>query len=140
VGNEPSSSSIPPEVRGALVLFVDDEPVARAVAEKVLGWAGFVTETLGDGSAALERRFQDPVPAVIFMNWAMAGMFGDEAIRLIRAREAAEGLPHVRIVLESANVPLALRRGADADATLSKPFSPEQLIAAVVHAMGHELG
>ncbi len=138
VAHDPATPSIPPEARGALVLFVDDEPLRRAFAMKVLGQAGFVTETLGDGAPAVERRFQDPVPAVIVMNWQMFGMHGDVrmdgdvAIRLIREREAAEGLPRMPILFESGDILSSKVRSADADGLLAMPCNVDQLVEAVL--------
>jgi CheY-like chemotaxis protein len=120
---EPWTAPIPPEARGALVLIVNDEPARRVLFSEVLERVGFATETLSDGAVALERRFRDPVPAVIVMNWVMPVMNGSEAIRHIRAREAAEAWPRMSIVLESINIVGALAQGADADGALAGPLS-----------------
>jgi CheY-like chemotaxis protein len=138
VGTKWSPPDIPPEVRGALVLVVNDEPYQRVFFTNILSTVGFATETLGDGAAAVERRFQDPVPAAIVMNWLMPVMTGTEAIRLIRSREAAESLPRVPIVLESGALPQAIRECADADATLATPFVVDDLFLAVLRAMGRK--
>ena len=128
--------TIPPETRGALVLVVNDEPIMQVLFRRLLEHAGFAKETLGDGASAIERRFRDPVPAVIVMNWWMPEMSGDEAIRLIRAREAAESLPRVPIVLQSASLSNAVATGPDVDATLDTPFDSRVLIDAVLRSMG----
>jgi two-component system, OmpR family, phosphate regulon response regulator PhoB len=131
---ELSHVDIPREAAGALVLVVDDEPIIARFASGVLSLAGFTAEALTRGKAAVERRFTDRVPAVIMVNWLMPGMNGDEAIRLIREREAAEGLPRIPMVLESADILMARATGADADRYLPAPYTVREMVEAVIQA------
>ena len=135
VGEGRSTPAIRPDRHGALAVVVDDEPSVRTFCRKVLVMAGFAVETLGDGASAVERRFRDPVPAVIVMNWVMPVMDGVEAVRLIRAREAAEAWPRMPIVLESGSIIRAVATNPDVDGTLSKPFDFDDIINAVGRVM-----
>jgi CheY-like chemotaxis protein len=132
--DELSKVDIPRGASGAVIVVVDDEVLVTILASAILSVAGFTSETLTSGEEAVERRFQDPVPAVIVLNWLMPGMNGDEAIRLIREREAAEGLPRMPIVFESGDIVASDVRRADADLLLAKPFTADQLVEAVIQA------
>jgi CheY-like chemotaxis protein len=131
---EMTVAPIPPEARGALVLVVNDNELARHAYAAALRSAGFVTETLGHGAAAVWRRFRDPVPAVTVMDWSMPMMSGRDAIKRIRAREASEGLPRVPIVLESTFDAREAAASCGADAALTQQGMSEDLIAAVLLA------
>lgn len=132
--DELSKVDIPGGASGALIVVVDDEVLVTILASAMLSVAGFTVETLTSGEEAVERRFTDPMPAVIMVNWLMPGMNGDEAIRLIRKREAAEGRPRIPMVFESGDVLAAPVRQADADLLLAKPFTAPHLVEAVIKA------
>lgn len=124
----PISADIPDDaVRGLRVLVVEDNPVNRRVAVKMLERLGAQPSVAEDGAQALEvlstRRFD-----VVLMDCHMPNLDGYQATRRIREEEPAdERLP---ICALTAN---ALPGDADAcfeagmDDYLAKPFSPQQL-------------
>jgi CheY-like chemotaxis protein/signal transduction histidine kinase len=69
---------------GARVLVVDDEPVARTFAARVLERAGFAVESSDDGDRALARLAAQPFDLVL-MDVQMPLVSGIEATRRLRS-------------------------------------------------------
>jgi CheY-like chemotaxis protein len=131
------------------IAFVDDEPgnVRTFVRFLGLGMPEATVVTGSDGRDAIALRFADPPPDLVFINGEMPEMDGWEAVAAIRAREQAEGVRGVPIILESACfVSASLRRAdgtvmysdriyrdraleAGADLCLTLPFDPMELLA-----------
>ena len=120
------------------IAVVDDQMTARMLIGRILErtFADREVSVLegSNGGDAIALRFGDPTPALLIVNWVMPGMDGMAAIAEIRRREAAENLPRVPIVFESGYIPDAPVPGADA--TLSCPFSRQDLIAVVEPFIG----
>lgn len=128
---EPPSAH--PEVAGLRILCVDDHPVNRRVIELILAKVGASVTMTEDGQQALDA-FSAGRFDVILMDLQMPVMDGLTAIREIRAREAAAGLPRTAIIAVTANgMPsdVAASAAAGADAHLTKPISPLALLAAL---------
>jgi CheY-like chemotaxis protein len=110
------------------VLVTDDNPTNRMVAELIMNSIGAVVVCAENGQEAI----------VVLMDLQMPVMDGLTAIRAIRQREAAKGLPRVPVVVVSANVMREQRdesSAAGADDHLGKPIRAEELIAAVVRVI-----
>ena len=109
-----------------MVVIVDDEAVLRNLFELVLQQRGHDVATAASHDEASEvcRRLH---PDVVTLDMLMPQGSGVELIRTLRA-----DTPGVRILAVSGNsdlLPAAIDAGASL--TLAKPFSPDQLIAAV---------
>jgi CheY-like chemotaxis protein len=112
------------------VLLVEDDPVNRTLAKRILAAHNYPFAEAVDGAAALEaiaaRR-----PDVILMDLSLPVMNGWEATRRIRQNPAFAG---IRILAVTANAMAgdrerALRAGCDD--YLTKPFRPAELIEAL---------
>ena len=115
----------------AHVLVVEDHPVNREVAGAVLESIGCSVSVADDGRQAVEAcrkgRFD-----LVLMDIQMPNMDGREATRVIRADEAARGLPRMPIIALTANALSEDREAclaAGMDDYLVKPVSGEQLWA-----------
>ncbi len=117
-------------VSRGLVLVVEDEPTIADVVARYLRRAGYETDVVGDGAAALavvgSRR-----PDLIVLDVMLPGVNGLEVMRRLRADE---GTSRVAILLltargEEADRVAGLQLGADD--YVVKPFSPAELIARV---------
>ena len=114
---------------GLVVLVVEDNPVNRKVAGRLLERRGHVVRYAENGAEALERLREEPVDLVL-MDIQMPEMDGLEATRRIRAGEVGEELAHVPIVALTAHVSEDDRRRcqeAGMDAFLTKPVDPDIL-------------
>ena len=116
------------------MLFVDDEPALRDLAERTLRPAGFQVLTAADGREALEvlRDRAADVRAVV-LDLTMPGLNGDEVLRELRRLR-----PGVRVILSSGfSEQEVARRFAAGDLAgfLQKPYRPHQLLDAIRRAM-----
>jgi DNA-binding response OmpR family regulator len=112
------------------VLVVDDDDTIRMLITVNLELEGFEVFTAVDGVEALER-VREVDPHVITLDVMMPRLDGlDVATRLRADPDTA----HYKIVMLSARAQLAdIRKGAGvgADAYLTKPFDPPELVDTV---------
>ncbi len=126
---EPSNPSVP-RATVRRVLLVEDNPVNRQVAQRLLSIGGLTVDVAEEGASALAQRFAQPPPLVILMDCQMPVMDGYAATRAIREREAREGLPRMPIIAMTANAMLGDREKclqAGMDDYLSKPLDRKAL-------------
>lgn len=117
------------------VLLVDDFEDAREMYTFAFADAGVDVEHAVDGEHALFKALTHP-PDVVVMDLAMPTLDGWEATKRMKAHPR---MAHVPIVVLTGQVePDALRRAHDAgaDAVLTKPCSPEALLAVVRSVVG----
>src|SRR5688500_16215207 len=82
------------------VLIVEDDDDAAELVGEVLSDAGYETERVRDGRAALERLMQDPSPTLILLDLHLPVMVGWE----LRLRQrASPRCAHVPVVVVSAD-------------------------------------
>jgi CheY-like chemotaxis protein len=120
---------------GLRVLVVEDNPVNRKVADRMLRNLGCAAESVGDGSEAIA--VHDEGWDVILMDIQMPGMDGFEATRRIREAEEGTGA-HVPIVAVTAHAMRGDRETcleAGMDSYVSKPFDAESLTRAMLEAL-----
>jgi DNA-binding response OmpR family regulator len=115
--------------RGA-VLVVEDEPTIADVVARYLQRAGYETQVVGDGAAALAA-VGSSRPDLVILDVMLPGINGLEVMR--RLREDG-GTSRIAILLltargEEGDRVAGLRLGADD--YVVKPFSPAELIARV---------
>ena len=121
----------PPKVEPTRVLVVDDEPTVRTVARLMLERAGYAVEEAGDASAAVARVSAAASPfALVLLDVTLPDRAGTELI------------PELRNLAPASRIVLTSGKGEEdfpdhgADGYLPKPFTKEQLLAAVRAVMG----
>lgn len=125
VWTDPSTNTPPPGGRPR-VLVVDDEPVVRSVARVMLERAGFAVEEAGGAEEALDRVRSAPAPfAAVLLDYTLPDRAGTDVLPELHRLS-----PGVRVVLTSGR-PEEELPAHGADAYLAKPFTREQLVAAV---------
>ncbi|MBN9118537.1 MAG: response regulator [Planctomycetes bacterium] len=108
------------------VLVVDDEPTVRMVARLMLERTGYVVEEAGDAAAAVARvRAAVRSFAVVLLDVTLPDRAGTELLPDLRNHA-----PGARVVLTSGK-PEEEFPDHGADGYLPKPFTKEQLLAAV---------
>jgi len=121
------------------VLVVDDDEVIRRLIAVNLQLEGFEVETAVDGQDCLEK-VTGIGPDVITLDVMMPRLDGWEtAVQLRRSPDTA----HIKVVLISARAQEDDKdRGArvGADAYLTKPFDPNEMIRVVRELAGREPG
>jgi len=119
------------------VLLAEDHPTNRKVVALILEAVGADLTIVENGQAAVEAAEADDFD-VILMDMQMPVMDGLTAIRLIRARERATGVPRTPILALTANaMPEHTEASAQAgaDGHLSKPIAAAKLVEAVRNAI-----
>jgi signal transduction histidine kinase/CheY-like chemotaxis protein/HPt (histidine-containing phosphotransfer) domain-containing protein len=119
-------SSIPPgtPIRGH-VLLVEDNPVNRQVAQRLLQLAGLSLDSAENGKEAVDRLDAGHYDAVL-MDCQMPVMDGYTATRTIRNTEAERKLPRIPIIAMTANAMVGDREkclASGMDDYLSKPLN-----------------
>ena len=118
-----------PKAEPTRVLVVDDEPTVRTVARLMLERAGYAVEEAGDAAATVARLRASPF-AVVLLDVTLPDRAGTELV------------PELRNLAPASRVVLTSGKGEEdfpnhgADGYLPKPFTKEQLLAAVRRVMG----
>jgi len=116
------------------ILVVDDSPTVRRVVSRTLTQAGYHVSLAADGRDALAL-IANEVPDLVLVDFVMPNMNG---LKLVQAMRRVDNLEAVPVVLMSAKADkigdgfLAQTGALDA---ITKPFSPEALLAVTGHAL-----
>lgn len=112
------------------VLVVDDDALTLEILRTILDLEDFDVRTAEDGEAALDAVAEE-VPDVLVLDVMMPGLNGFEVCSRLRSRPETSELPIV--LLTARDSAEDRRRGVEcgADAYLTKPFSPLQLMETI---------
>ncbi|MBE7558982.1 response regulator [bacterium] len=117
------------------ILVVDDEPMVRALAQRMLSRCGFEVTLASDGREALEIFRRDPAAfRLVLLDMTMPNMDGEETFRELRHIR-----PDVTVVLSSGyNEHEATHRfaGKGLAGFIQKPYRMDELARAVRQALG----
>jgi PAS domain S-box-containing protein len=118
--------------RTGRILLVEDEPVLREIAQRVLVRAGFDVTAAADPGEAIIAAETGPEPFdLLLTDVVMPGMRGPELARRLR-----NSRPDLRVLLASGYAEEIVDSDRHEDPLLAKPFSPETLLAAVDAVLG----
>ena len=137
LGKMPRKAVPSPSVTQGLgrVLVVDDDEVIRQLIAVNLQLEGFEVATAVDGQDCLDRG-QDIAPDVITLDVMMPRLDGWEtAVQLRKSPDTA----HIKVVLITARAQeddIARGTNVGADAYLTKPFDPGEMIRVVRQLAG----
>jgi CheY-like chemotaxis protein len=116
------------------ILVIDDSSTVRRVVERTLAEAGFDVMLAADGREGLELA-STKIPDLVLVDFVMPHMNGFQLVQAIRG---IANLAHVPVVLMSAKADRIgggfLSQTGALDA-ITKPFSPEALLAVATHAL-----
>jgi signal transduction histidine kinase/DNA-binding response OmpR family regulator len=113
-----------PKLRGHLLL-VEDNPVNRQVAQRLLSLSGLTMDCAENGREAVDMSARNHYDAVL-MDCQMPVLDGYAATREIRAREQKAGMDRIPIIAMTANAMVGDREkclGSGMDDYLSKPLN-----------------
>ncbi|MFC5460820.1 CHASE domain-containing protein [Massilia niabensis] len=120
---------------GKAILLVEDNVFSQQVGRELLESAGALVVVAGNGAEALDlmrgQRFD-----CVLMDVQMPVMDGFEATRRIRADAALKDSVVIAMTANAGVVDQERCIAAGMNAFLSKPVVPEQLVAAIVRALG----
>ncbi len=129
---EPGNEAIPEVSVEQTILIAEDEPQVRRLADRVLSNLGYRVLSAGNGTDALElAALHGETIALLITDMVMPGMGGGELSRRIR-----DCHPETKILLISGySEELVAAEHGDV-AFLPKPFTPDELKAAVAKVLG----
>jgi signal transduction histidine kinase/CheY-like chemotaxis protein len=118
-------------LEGLHILLVDDHPLNREIAGKLLEKAGITVEMAVNGAEALEKMEQSKVKAydAVLMDIRMPVMDGHEAARRIRKlnRPDAGTIPIIAMTANAFDEDVQASADAGMNAHLAKPIEPRVL-------------
>ncbi|HET6604109.1 MAG TPA: ATP-binding protein [Xanthomonadaceae bacterium] len=120
---------VPTPSLGGRILLVEDNPVNRQVAQRLVTLTGLQIAVAANGREALELMAARSFDAVL-MDCQMPVMDGYTATRMQRQREVEEGLARLPIIAMTANAMIGDREKclqAGMDDYLSKPLNRAQM-------------
>jgi CheY-like chemotaxis protein len=109
-----------------VVLFADDDPIARAIAARVIRSAGLSVVLAENGTEALDlaRRYS---PELVITDALMPGIDGREVGKTLKAEMPRTKLVIITSVYKDPRYKHEAYRNFGADEYLTKPISPAQL-------------
>ncbi|HEY9850652.1 MAG TPA: response regulator [Leptolyngbyaceae cyanobacterium] len=116
------------------VLVVDDIATELEIICRILQEAGITVERANDGDEALARIDESP-PDLVILDVVMPTMNGFEVVRELRGNEKTKHLPVVFCTQKNTAIDKIWGMDMGADAYVTKPFDPQQLIDIVKKLM-----
>ena len=112
-----------------ILVAEDDRDIASLIAHYIqkAGWQAHVA-TSGDDALAHARK--QPVDVAI-LDVMLPGISGLEVCRLLRADRATAALPIIMVTARAAETDRSMGLEIGADDYISKPFSPNELVARI---------
>ncbi|WP_037908837.1 fused response regulator/phosphatase [Actinacidiphila yeochonensis] len=121
----------------ALVLIVDDNPTNRYVLGTYLRRAGHEVVEAEDGASAIALLREAPrLPEAAVVDVRLPDMTGFDVCEAVKAERRTAGLPVIQVSASAISVTdraQGLNRGADA--YLTEPVAPDELLATVAAAL-----
>ena len=117
------------------VLLAEDEPNIAELLRFLLGRAGFVVDAETDGEAALAAALADQ-PEVVILDVMLPGLDGLEVLRRLRADPRGKALRTIVLTAKGQRADRQAAMDGGADLFITKPFSNEELVAAVRRLAG----
>ena len=116
------------------ILVVEDSPMMTRMYRLVLGGRHDLTFA-ADGVEGLDAAARDPGLELMIVDVNMPAMDGLEFIRRVRGELGMTGVPILVCSTEASEADQASAREAGAHGFLPKPWTPEQLLAAVAERL-----
>ncbi len=110
------------------VLIADDDPVARAVVEKIVRARGYEPVLAAGGRAAMAAIMKEEIPLLV-TDWSMPDLDGLELCRRIRAPHRKAYTYVILLTTQSGRKKLLEALDAGIDDFLTKPVDADELAA-----------
>jgi DNA-binding response OmpR family regulator len=117
---------------GETILVVDDSPTICKLVELSLTKAGYRVETARTGEAGIEAA-QANAPDLILLDFLLPDIKGDDVCRAISAQVKLAQVPVIVMSAKGEEIGECFADMPNVMNIISKPFSPEALLAVVTH-------
>jgi diguanylate cyclase (GGDEF)-like protein len=112
------------------IVVIDEDRSFRAIMSRNLGLAGFDTIECVDGPSALTL-LEVQTPDLVLVDAVLPRMDGLEVTRRIRQMSSCAHVPVIMLTMDEAKAATIAALEAGADDCISKPFSPDEMLARV---------
>ncbi len=112
------------------VLIADDEPHIRYMLELKLTRAGFTVHTAGNGREAFDLACRHQ-PDLVVSDYQMPGADGLELCTRLKDNAETAAIPAIMLTARGYKVPPSDLAKTNIQAVMDKPFSPQELVAAI---------
>ncbi len=112
------------------ILVVEDDPDIAQLVARYLAKAGFTTEVIASGREALAAIGARP-PDLLILDLMLPHVDGLEICRVVRGNEKTAAIPIIMLTARAEESDRIVGLEIGADDYLSKPFSPNELVARV---------
>jgi len=112
------------------ILVVEDDSDIALLVERYLEKAGFIVDRAASGTEALQA-IQSRPPDVMVLDLMLPQVDGLEICRRVRASDATAAIPVIMLTARGEESERIVGLELGADDYLSKPFSPNELVARV---------
>ncbi len=116
-------------------LIVEDEPEANKLLGMLVQLRGYETQSALDGAAALEH-VRNGVPDVIFLDLMLPDADGYDVCRSLKSSGTTSQIPVIIVTARIAAENRIESFRAGADDFIPKPYTPDQIFAALEEAQG----
>lgn len=117
------------------ILIVDDDEMVLMALNELLKPEGYEIDSVGTAKDALTKVDENRYD-LLMLDIIMPEMNGLELCKIIRKREDCSEIPIVFLTAKSREEDKALGLEAGANLFLSKPISPDKLLAIVSETLG----
>ena len=119
---------------GETILVVDDSPTICKLVELSLTKAGYRVETTRTGEGGIEAAQAHP-PDLILLDFLLPDLKGDDVCRAISANMRLASVPVIVMSAKGEEISECFAVMPNVVNIISKPFSPEALLAVVKHTL-----
>jgi CheY-like chemotaxis protein len=119
---------------GQTILVIDDSPTILKLVELTLAKSGYRVLTAETGESGIETAQSFP-PDMILLDYLLPDLKGDDLCRAISAQTALAKVPVVVMSAKGEEISESFNTMNHVVNIISKPFSPEALLAVVVHTL-----
>lgn len=112
------------------ILIIDDDPSCIDMMETILYMEGFDVRSASDGQSGLSLT-RETRPDLILCDIMMPNMDGHELLKTLNGEPGLSDIPFIYVTALGERIDIRRGMSAGADDYLPKPFSAEELLAAV---------
>jgi len=113
------------------ILIIDDDTALRSSMELVLRMEGYICQTAPDGQVGLDL-IKSRHPDLILCDIMMEKLDGHAVLQAMKQDDATAAIPFIFVTALGDRAELRRGMASGADDYLTKPFTDEELVAAVV--------
>jgi DNA-binding response OmpR family regulator len=122
---------------GEKILVVDDCETIREIVGDILREAGFKPFLAPDGATGIEMA-QSKTPDLVLLDFIMPKMNGLRFCQVMRGIENLKNVPVILMSVKAGSIGEKFMQLVDVVDTISKPFTPEALLAVINHRLGEQ--